>query len=61
MRELHKYRVLVGCRNICGTVIYRWILDAESPGEAEHSAVEMARRGYPEFDEFEPVRTEEMR
>ena len=58
---MHKYEALVECRNICGTVIYRWILDAESPGEAEHRAVEMARRGYPEFDKFELVRTEEMR
>ena len=58
---MRKYEALVECRNICGTVIYRWILDAESPEEAEHRAVEMARRGYPEFDEFEPWRTEEMR
>ena len=58
---MRKYETLIKCRNICGTVIYRWRLDAESPGEAEHRAVEMARRGYPEFEAFEPVRTEGMR
>lgn len=57
---MRKYEALVEYRNICGTVIYRWILDAESPGEAEHRAVEMAQQGYPEFDEFKPVRTEGM-
>lgn len=58
---MRKYETLIECRNICGTVIYRWILDTESPEEAEHRAVEMARRGYPEFNKFEPVRTEKMR
>jgi len=61
VRNLRKYRVLVECRNAYCTTIYNWGIIAATPGEAEDTAMEMARRGYPEFDEFEIVRTEEMR
>lgn len=53
-----KFRVLVECRNEGGTDLHCWIVEAKNPGEAEHIAVSMARAFYPEFDEFEPVRTE---
>lgn len=53
-----KFRVLVECRNEGGTVINCWIVEAKNPGEAEHITVSRARVLYPEFDEFEPVRTE---
>ena len=55
-----KFRVLVECSNEGGTDLN--CLDgiqAKDKNEAEHKAVEMARRYYTEFDEFEPVRVEE--
>lgn len=51
-----KYKVIVECRNEGGTDIHCW-----SGIEAEHLAVQRAARYYPEFDEFEPVRTEVQR
>jgi hypothetical protein len=57
---MSKFKVLGECRNEGGTDIHSWILEAKNPGEAEYIAVSMARAFYPEFDEFEPVRTEEM-
>ena len=53
-----KFRILVECRNEGGTDLHCWIVEAKNPGEAEHIAVSRARVLYPEFDEFEPVRTE---
>ncbi len=53
-----KYRAMIECRNEGGTDIHSWIVEAKTPGEAEHIAVFRARAFYPEFDEFEPVRTE---
>lgn len=53
-----KYRAMIECRPRCGTDIHSWIVEAKTPGEAEHIAVSRARAFYPEFDEFEPVRTE---
>ena len=53
-----KFRVLVECRNEGGTDLHCWIVEAKNPGEAEHIAVSRARAFDPEFDEFEPVRTE---
>lgn len=45
-----KYRVIVECRNEGGTDIHCWSgIEAPNGAEAEH---------HPEFDEFEPVRTE---
>lgn len=41
-----KYNVMVECRNA---------------GEAGYIAVQLAQSHYPEFDEFEPVRTEAVR
>lgn len=55
-----KYRTMIECRNEGGTDIHSWIVEAKNPGEAEHIAVSRARVLYHEFDEFEPVRTEEM-
>ena len=58
---MRKYRVLVECSNEGGTDIHCWKgIEASGPSEAEHKAIEMARRYYPDFDEFEPVRTEAM-
>lgn len=53
-----KYRAMIECRNEGGTDIHSWIVEANTPGEAEHITVSRARAFYPEFDEFEPVRTE---
>jgi hypothetical protein len=53
-----KFRILVECRNEGGTELHCWIVEAKNSGEAEHIAVSRARVLYPEFDEFEPVRTE---
>lgn len=53
-----KFRILVECRNEGGTGLHSWIVEAKNPGEVEHIAVSRARVLYPEFDEFEPVRTE---
>lgn len=56
-----KFRVLVECRNEDGTDIHCWSgIEAPNKGEAVHKAVTMAMSHYPEFDEFEPVRTEDM-
>lgn len=49
-----KYKVIVECRNEGG-------IEAPNGAEAEHLAVQRAARYYPEFDEFEPVRTEVQR
>ena len=55
-----KYRVIVERRNEGGTDIHCWSgIEAPNGAEAEHLAVQQAARYYPEFDEFEPVRTEE--
>lgn len=57
-----KYRVIVECRNEGGTDIHCWSgIEAPNGAEAEHLAVQRAARYYPEFDEFEPVRTEVQR
>ena len=53
-----KYKVAVECRNEGGTDLHCWLVNASAPGEAGYIAVELARSHYPEFDEFEPVRTE---
>lgn len=54
-----KYRVIVECRNEGGADIHCWSgIEAPNGAEAEHLAVQQAARYYPEFDEFEPVRTE---
>lgn len=51
-----KYRVIVECRNEGGADIHCWSgIEAPNGAEAEHLAVQY----YPEFDEFEPVRTKE--
>lgn len=57
-----KFRVLVECSNEGGTDLHCWdCIQAKDKNEAEHKAVEMARRYYTEFDEFEPVRVEPSR
>lgn len=57
-----KFRVLVECRNEGGTDLHCWDnVQAADEKDAEHKAVEMARRYYPEFDEFEPVLVEPSR
>lgn len=57
-----KYKVIVECRNEGGTDIHCWSgIEAPNGAEAEHLAVQRAARYYPEFDEFEPVRTEVQR
>lgn len=54
-----KYKVIVECRNEGGADIHCWSgIEAPNGAEAEHLAVQRAARYYPEFDEFEPVRTE---
>ena len=55
---MRKYRVMVECRHAYGTDIHGWIVAADNPGEAGYIATENARAHYPEFDEFEPVKTE---
>ena len=55
-----KFRGLVECRNEGGTELHCWIVETKNPGEADHIAVSRALAFYPKFDEFEPVRTEEM-
>lgn len=56
-----KYKAVVECRNAGGTDIHCWIVNASSQGEAGYVATEIARAYYPEFDEFEPIRTEEIK
>lgn len=57
-----KFRVLVKCRNEGGTDLQCWDnVQAVNEKDAKHKAVEMARRYYPEFDKFEPVRAEPSR
>lgn len=56
-----KYNVMVECRNAGGTDLHCWRVDASNPGEAGYIAVQIAQSHYPEFDEFEPVRTEAVR
>lgn len=53
-----KFKVMVECRNAGGADIHCWRVDASNPGEAGYIAAQIARSHYPEFDEFEPVRTE---
>lgn len=57
-----KFRVLVECRNEGGADLHGWDnVKAANEKDAEQKAVEMARRYYPEFDEFEPVLVEPSR
>lgn len=56
-----KYNVIVECSNACGIDLHGWRVDASNPIEAGYIATQLAQSHYPEFDEFEPVRTEAVR